>query len=329
MRDAMAHAPVGDDVYGNDPTVNTLEAEVAALLGTEAAVYMPSGTMSNQVAIRAHTEAGDAIFVDQSAHVYLSEAGAPAAYAGVLPRLLPGVRGIFTPEDLRTAVGESHPFNPTTLRPPAKLLCLENTHNAGGGSVWPIDQIVAVTATARQLGLRLHLDGARIWNASLAAGVPESEYARHFDSISVCFSKGLGAPVGSALCGSTEFVARARRFKQQIGGGFRQAGIIAAGALYALRHHRVRLDVDHANARALAEGIHRFRGISLDPATVETNIVRFRVTELPAGEFVNRLHAKGVHALPSGADGVRAITYLDITTDHIREAIAIIGAITR
>lgn len=324
MRAAMAAAPVGDDVYGDDPTVNALELEVAALLGTEAAVFMPTGTMTNQVAIRCHTEPGDAALLDQAAHVYLLETGAMSACSGVLPVLLPGVRGIFTSDDVRTAVGLPHPFAPSTARAPARLLSLENTHNLGGGSVWPLDRIEEVTAVGRELGLRLHLDGARLWNASAASGIPEKRYAQHFDSVSVCFSKGLGAPIGSALCGTAKFVARARHFKQQMGGGFRQAGIIAAGALYALRHHRARLSEDHGNARALAEGIHGATGIEMDVATVETNIVRFRITSLAVGEFVNRLHALGVHMLPSGKDGVRAICHLDISREQIAEAVRIV-----
>ncbi len=323
----MARAPVGDDVYGDDPTVKELEAAVAALLGKEDAVYMPTGTMTNQVAIRTHTQAGDAILVDQQAHVYRIEGGAPAAYSGVLPIGLPGVRGIFDAGDVRAAVGVRHRYMPVTVMPPVTLLCLENTHNGGGGKVWPLEELVAVAAAGRELGLKLHLDGARIWNASAASGIPERTYAAPFDSVSVCFSKGLGAPVGSALAGSREFTARARRFKQQIGGGFRQAGIIAAGALYALVNNRARLGEDHAHAKRFAEGIARLSGIELDPSTVETNIVRFRVTALPAGTFAERCHDKGLYFLPSGSDAIRAIPYLNVTTGEIDEAVGIVAAV--
>lgn len=328
MREAMALAEVGDDVYGDDPTVNRLEAEVAALLGTDAAVFMPTGTMTNQVAVRTHTEAGDAALFDRQAHVYLSESGAVAAYGGVLPLLLPGVRGIFTAADVKAAVGVGHRFAPDTLVAPPRLLCVENTHNRGGGSVWRLNQVQEVAAAARELGLRLHLDGARLWHAAIATGVPEGEYARHFDSISVCFSKGLGAPVGSALCGSKAFVARARRFKQQMGGGFRQAGILAAGALHALRNHRARLADDHAMARRFALGIAELPGVDLDPATVETNIVRFRVTGMTAGDFVERLYVRGLHLLPSGIDGVRAVPHLGITEEDVERAVGIVGEVT-
>jgi threonine aldolase len=324
MREAIARALVGDDVYGDDPTVNELEAEVAALLGMEDAVYVPTGTMSNQVAVRAHTEPGDAVLLDQSAHVYMNEAGGMAALSGVLPKLLPGVRGIFTPDDVRAALGVPSRFSVATISAPAKLLCLENTHNAGGGKIWSIEQMQSVTAVARERGLRTHLDGARLWHASAATGIPEKTYAQFFDSVSVCFSKGLGAPVGSALCGSRDFIKRARRFKQQFGGGFRQAGIIAAGALHALRHHRARLVEDHAHAQLLAQGIADCPGIEIDPAAVETNIVRFRVKHVPASEFAERAFAKGLRILPAGADGIRAIPYLNITREQILEAVKII-----
>lgn len=327
MREAMFLAPVGDDVYGGDPTVKELESEVAGLLGTEDAVYVTSGTMSNQVAMRTHTEPGDAVLLDQNAHVYLIEAGAICALSGVLPRLLPGVRGVFTADDVRSAIGVSHPFYPSQVSTPMKLLCLENTHNIGGGKIWPLDQMKAVTDAAREQGLKTHLDGARIWNACVATGIPEKAYAQHFDSISVCFSKGLGAPIGSALCGKRDFIKRARRFKQQFGGGFRQAGIIAAGALHALRNHRPRLAEDHAHAKLLAESIQYFPGVSIDPATVETNIVRFRVTSVSAGEFANRLYAMGLHVLPSGTDGIRAIPYIGISIEQIRQAIEIIRGV--
>jgi threonine aldolase len=327
MRRAMAEAIVGDDVYGDDPTVRRLEREVAELLGKEDAVYMVTGTMTNQVAIRAHTEAGDAVLFDQNAHVYILEGGAPAAYAGVLPRLLPGERGVFTPRDVDAAVGVSHPFFPKSIPAPVRLLCLENTHNIGGGKIWPLDQLQAVCRSGRSYGLQLHLDGARLWHASAATGIAVHDYARDFDTVSVCFSKGLGAPIGSALAGSREFIERARRFKQQIGGGFRQAGIIAAGALYALENHRTRLGEDHEHARLLAQGISALPGVSIDLATVETNIVRFRVDSIPAGTFVEKLHERGLYVLPSGHDGVRAIPYLNISRAQIKEAIEIVAAV--
>ena len=321
MRQAIADAPVGDDVYGDDPTVNALEAETAALLGKAAAVFMPSGTMTNQVALRAHTEPGDAVLMDHTAHIYLLEGGAPFALSGIHPRLLPGVRGVFTPDDVLAALPRPHPFSPKTLAPPSRLLCVESTHNVGGGRIWPMDRLLAVASAARAQGLALHLDGARLWNAAAATGIAEREWAAPFDSVSVCFSKGLGAPVGSALAGTTAFIDRARRFRAQFGGAMRQAGVIAAGALHALRHHRARLVEDHANARLLAEAIAGLPGIELNPADVETNIVRFNVTTMPAGDFVVRLHEAGVRMLPYGGAGVRAIVHLDVTRAQILEAI--------
>jgi threonine aldolase len=325
MRDAIARAVVGDDVYSDDPTVKALEARTAELLGKEDAVYMPTGTMTNQVGIRAHTEPGDSVLFDQNAHVYILEGGAPSAYAGVLPRLLPGVRGIFTAADVEAALGKPHPFFPNTIPSPIRLLCLENTHNIGGGSIWPLEEIKSVTKVARDRGVALHLDGARLWHATAATGISEAEYAAPFDTVSVCFSKALGAPIGSCLVGTKQFVSRARRFKQQIGGGFRQAGIIAAGALYALENHRDKLKETHENARLFAEAIATMEGISLDLTTVETNIVRFRFPDIDAGSFVEEAHRQGLYMLPSGSDGARAVFYLDISRADAERAISIIA----
>ena len=324
MRQAMANAEVGDDVYGDDPTVRNLERRTAELLGKEDAVYMPSGTMTNQVAVRAHTEPGDAVLLDQNAHVYLFEGGAPAALSGILPRPLPGVRGIFSAADVDAAMGVPHPFFPPTISAPPRLLCLENTHNVGGGAIWPRDALSAVAAAGRRHRLALHLDGARLWHATVASGIAEAEYARHFDSVSVCFSKALGAPVGSCLAGPRDFIARTRRFKQQIGGGFRQAGIIAAGALYALDHHRRRLGEAHTLAARFAQGLAQIEDIAIDPATVETNIVRYRLRKIVAGAFVEEAHRRGLWMLPSGLDAVRAVFYLDIAPQDVDRALRIV-----
>ena len=322
MRQAMADADVGDDVMRDDPTVIALEQEVARLLGKPAAVYMPSGTMTNQVAIRAHTQPGDEILLDANAHVYYYEGGAPAALSGVMCRFVEAGRGIFTADQLRRSLRR-----PDIHHPCSRLVCLENTHNRGGGAVWPIEQIGQVAQVARDAGLNMHLDGARLWNAAVAAGVSEKQYAGHFDSVSVCFSKGLGAPVGSALAGEVDFIDRARRFRKMFGGGMRQAGIIAAGALYALKHHRGRLAEDHANAKALAEGLVGVAGIQIDPAWVQTNIVIFRVTACPAQEFAARLQNAGVLMFDMGPDTVRAVTHLDVTAGQITQAVEIIRQI--
>jgi threonine aldolase len=321
MRKAMYEAEVGDAVFGDDPTVNALEARTAELLGKEAAAYMPSGTMTNQVALRAHTEPGDEIIIEEQGHVYYYEGGGPAALSGVMCRLVKGERGIFTADAVSALLRMEDLHFPRT-----RLICLENTHNRGGGSVWPMERIMEIAALARENGLDMHLDGARLWNASAATGIPEHDYARHFDSVSVCFSKGLGAPVGSALAGSADFIRRARRFMKQFGGYMRQAGIIAAGALYALEHHRERLAEDHTNAKLLAEGLAGIPGIELDPSTVQTNIVLFRHRRLNSVEVMLRAHTSGVFILPAGRENLRAVTSLAVNREDIKKAVSLVEA---
>lgn len=324
MREAMARAEVGDDVFGDDPTVRELEAETAALLGKEAAMYVPSGTMANQLAIRGHTQPGDEILVEANAHVYYYESGGPAMLSGVMCRCVSGDRGIFGGAEIEAVLRPSDQHFPRT-----RLVCVENTHNRGGGKIWSLDQVQVVAATARQHGLQLHLDGARLWNASVAAGIPERDYAAHFDTISVCFSKGLGAPVGSALVGDKSFIDGVRRFRKMFGGGMRQAGIIAAGALYALRHHRARLAEDHANAKALAVGLAGIGGLETEPIEVETNMVRVRVRSGHAPQLVERLKSQGVLVLPLGPETIRAVTNLMVSAEDIARAIAITAEVVR
>jgi threonine aldolase len=322
MREAMAAAEVGDDVFGEDPTVRELEAETAALLGKDAALFTVSGTMANQLAVRTHTESGDEIVVESQGHLYYYEGGGPAALSGVTCRCLQGERGVFTGSDVESVLRP-----PDSHFPRSRLVCIENTHNRGGGKIWPLEQIDEVAAMARTHGLQLHLDGARLWNAAVATGIPESRWAAPFDTISVCFSKGLGAPVGSALVGSKPLLERARRFRKMFGGGMRQAGIIAAGALFALRNHRVRLSEDHANAKALAEGIKGCRGLEVAADEVETNMVRFRATGVPAKEVIERLRSRGVLVLNMDRFTIRAVTSLMVCADDIRRAIAAIGKV--
>jgi len=326
MREAMVGADVGDDVYGDDPTANELEARTAALLGKEAAVFVPTGSMSNQIAIRAHTQPGDLVLIDRTAHIVRAEAGAGAALSGVTMCPLDGVHGVYSAEDVTDALGQPHPFNPTTLGAPATLLCAENTHNGGGGSIWPLEQLRSVCEAGRIRGLGLHLDGARLWHASAATGVTAADYAESFDTVNVCFSKGLGAPIGSALAGPRELVDRARRFKQQFGGGMRQAGVIAAAALYALDHHQPDLVKDVHNARTLAEGLSQMEGVSVDILHVQSNIVRFEVTS-DAGAFADVCHGRGVHMLPQGAHGVRAVLHRDVTESHVAAALDVISGV--
>jgi len=325
MRQAIAQAPVGDDVLGDDPTVNELEATVAALLGKEAAVYMPSGTMTNQVALRTHTEPGDEIILESQAHIYFYEAGAPAALSGAMCRLIEGDRGIFTAADLKAALRPHNDHYPLT-----KLVCLENTHNRGGGSIFPLKLIQDIAQVCHTHDLRLHLDGARFWNACVATGTTAADYAAPFDTVSVCFSKGLGAPVGSALVGSQDLMRRARRFRKMFGGGMRQAGIIAAGALYAVQHHRDRLADDHANAQRLAQGLQRIDGIGINLADVETNLVYFTTPEtIPAEQLASRLAERGVGILPTGTYKLRAVTHLMVSQIDIDEALNRIEAVMR
>ena len=323
MRAAMAAAEVGDDVYGEDPTVRALEERTAELLGKEAGLFVPSGTMANQIAIRTHTEPGDEIIADARSHILLYERAAPTALSGVMPRLVHSERGVFDGEAVRALVHGPLPGMPAGLFPPTRLLCLENTHNAGGGSVWPLDRFAATVREARRHGLRVHCDGARLWNAAVAAGVPERAYADHCDSVAVCFSKGLGAPVGSLLAGDRAFIDRARRFRGMFGGGMRQAGVLAAAALHALDHHRERLAEDHAHARILAAALAEQPGVSIDPAAVETNILYFRLRGMAAAKFAEACEARGVRVLAIGVDTVRLVTHLDVSRAAVDRAIAV------
>jgi len=316
MREVMAHAVVGDDVLGDDPTVRELEQRTAALLGKEAAVFVPSGTMANQLAIRSLTRPGDAILLDANAHIYCYEAGAPAALAGVQVSLLDGARGQFTAAQLEAAL----PPRDDHFAPPS-LVCIENTHNRGGGSVWPLEQIESVTVAARGHGLSLHLDGARLWNASAASGVSEAEYASHFDTVSVCFSKGLGAPVGSILAGTADVIAKARFYRKQQGGAMRQVGIIAAAARHALEHNRSRLADDHANGRALANGLAKLPGLEVDAAGVETNMVFIGTGDRDAGALAKRLEELGVRLLDTGPHTLRAVTNLTVSAEEVGQAL--------
>ncbi len=322
MRHAMAAAEVGDDVCGDDPTVIRLEEATAAFLGKPAAVYVPSGTMANQIALKAHTVPGDEIIIESQAHIYWYESGAPAVLSGVMCRLIDTSHGIFTAQQL---AGVCRPADVHFAR--TRLVCVENTHNRGGGTIWPIETIADVAAEARRRGLRMHMDGARLWNASVASSVSEAQYASHFDSVSVCFSKGMGAPVGSVLVGEVDFIAEARRFRKMFGGGMRQAGIIAAGALYALENHRDRLADDHANAQALARGLAEMDGVEIDPADVETNLVFFNITAMPAAGLVDALKAEGIAAFATGAQRVRMVLHIGISREDVETVLATIQRI--
>ena len=313
MRRAMAEAVVGDDVFGEDPTVNKLEEYVAALLGKEAALYCPSGTMTNQIGVHLATDRGDEVILHEDAHIFNYEAGAPALLSGVQVRPVPGEGGILSPETLRAAV---RPENVHFPRP--KLLCLENTHNVAGGKVFPLEEFAAVSAEARELGLKVHLDGARLFNAQVATGIPAPEWCEHADTVSVCSSKGLGAPVGSLLAGNEDTIREARRARKAFGGGMRQAGVIAAASLYAFEHHIDRLAEDHERARRLATGLAE-AGYEVEPP--ETNIVLIRVEE--PQEFLHALARKDVLATPGKAGYVRLCTHLDIDDEEVDAAVEV------
>ena len=323
MREVIANAIVGDDVLGDDPTVQELERHTAALLGKEAAVFVPSGTMGNQLAIRSLTRTGDAILLDANAHIYCYEAGAPAALAGVQVTLLDGERGQFTATQLEAAL----PPKDDHFAPPS-LVCIENTHNRSGGSVWPLEQIASVAVTARKHGLALHLDGARLWNASSMSGISEAEYASYFETVSVCYSKGLGAPIGSALAGSKEVIAKARFYRKQQGGAMRQVGILAAAALHALQNNRERLAEDHANCRSLAKGLEKLPFLEVDVSSVETNIVFIGTGGRNAFDLSKRLDEAGLRLLATGPHTLRAVTNLTVTENEISEAITAFEQLT-
>jgi threonine aldolase len=315
MLDAMTAAPLGDDVLGDDPTVHRLQAHVAQLLGKEAACFVPTGTMANQAAIRAHTQPGDEVITHQDNHIIHYETGAPAALSGVMIRPLQGERGQFDPDDVRAAIRpvESHFAH-------SRLLILENTHNRGGGSVWPIDRLAAVCELGRELGLGLHLDGARLWNACTASGISPAQYAAHFDSVSVCFSKGLGCPAGSAVVGDAAFITRVHRFRKMFGGAMRQAGVLAAAAIYALDCNRDRLDQDHANAQLLTKELSRCSSLDVDTARTETNMVFFKTKDRTADTLCAQLEENGVRMLAESPQVVRAVTHLGVTRAMIEEA---------
>ncbi|MDI3297746.1 MAG: low-specificity L-threonine aldolase [Bacillota bacterium] len=323
MRRAMAEAEVGDDVYGEDPTVRALEETGAALVGQEAALFVPSGTMGNQVAVLTHTQRGDEVFCEAESHIYYYEVGDIAALAGAQPRPIPGSRGRFTAADLRRAVRE-----PNIHFPRPRLVCLENTHNRAGGTVWRPEEVDAVVAAAHELGLVVHLDGARLFNAAVALGVPAERLARGVDSVMFCLSKGLGAPVGSLLCGPADWIERARKERKRLGGGMRQAGILAAAGLYALRHNVERLAEDHANARWLAGQLARIEGLRVDPGSVETNMVLVGVPG-PAAAFSQALKERGVLANPSGPETLRLVTHLDVDRAGCERAVEAFRSVTR
>ncbi|HET8776525.1 MAG TPA: GntG family PLP-dependent aldolase [Candidatus Limnocylindria bacterium] len=326
MRQAMAEADVGDDQYGEDPSVNRLQEDVAALLGTEAALFLPSGTMANQVALRTLTRPGDDVLVPDEAHIVLHETGGAGANSGVQLTTI-GSGGTYDADDVAAAIKPpGHIFYP-----PTTLLVAENTHNRGGGVVFPPDSLRGALSVARDHGLRTYLDGARLLNAAVASGSAPAELAAGFDLVSLSLSKGLGAPAGSMLAGSREMIGRAHRYRRMAGGAMRQAGILAAAGSFALAHNVERLAEDHSNARLLADELLRGDDIEIDLATVQTNIVVFTLVErrgVPdAAAFVERCRERGVLLNAFGPRTVRAVTHLDVTADQVRAAAKVMRAV--
>ena len=313
MRAAMARADVGDDVYGEDPTVRQLEERVADLLGKEAALFVPSGTMGNQIALLLHARPGDEVVIGEGSHCAWYESGAGAAWAGV-QFAVAGRGGLFDAVDAEQVI-KPH----TDYYPRSSLIVVENTHNRAGGRVFPQTEVLKLAALARAKGFGFHLDGARIWNASKASGLSEKELCAPFDTVSACFSKGLGAPVGSALLGNREHVQRARRLRKMLGGGMRQVGILAAAALYALDHHRERLSLDHVAARNFARVLRTSSFVEL-PAEVETNIVIFQTPAHESELVVKKAAEHGVLLNATGPHSVRAVTHLDVTEEQVSSA---------
>ena len=324
MRQAMAAGPVGDDQYGEDPSVNRLQERIAELLGKEAALFVPSGTMANQIALKILTRPGDDVVVGEEAHIVWHESGAAAANSGVQFTVV-GRGGLFTAADLHAA------YKPPghIVFPPTTLVAIENTHNRGGGVVFPQSEAVAICETARELGMASYLDGARLFNTAAATGRSLAELAAPFDFISVALSKGLGCPVGSLIGGRYAGIVRARRARRMFGGAMRQSGILAVAGLYALDHNLARLGEDHVNAKILAERLAGLRGVRLDLATVQSNIVIFRMEEgtPDAAAIVARAQEMGVLISAFGERTVRAVTHLDVSRDQCRHAADLLAAV--
>jgi threonine aldolase len=322
MRQAIAHAEVGDEQRREDPTVNELERRVAALLGQEEAVFVPTATMANEIALRALSEPGDELIADENAHILLAELGGPAVHAGLMTRPVRGRHGRFGPDEVQRMVRRTD----GTHVPATRVVAIENTHNASGGRVWPLEEVRTLVSACRELELSVHLDGARVMNAAVASGVAAAEIAGQFDTVTLCLSKGLGCPLGALVAGSTELMAKARRLKHQFGGAMRQAGIVAAAGIYALDHNVERLAEDHARARRLAERLHE-AGVPVDLGRVETNFVQVDVGALglDIADALERLAREGVGLSATPNPGVlRALTHLDITDEDIDRAAELI-----
>jgi threonine aldolase len=318
MRQVIAAAEVGDDVFEDDPTVKRLEQKTAEILGQEKALFVPSGTMANQISLRTLCNPGDEVICERGTHIVNFEVAAAPALSGIMLSPYDGRKGRLDVQLIENAVRPPNIHHPIT-----RVIALENTHNRAGGIVLDLEYIARVKEIARENSLSFYLDGARVWNAAIALGVKPGDIARHFDMVSVCFSKGLGAPIGSAVCGSAELIKKARRIRKMFGGGMRQVGIIASAALYALENNYSRLKEDHVNAKRLADGIKNIDGISIDINDIQTNIVAFEL-KMPVEKFIADARAKGLLVVPFGKNRVRAVPHLGIDESDISKAIEII-----
>ncbi|MCK4858259.1 MAG: low-specificity L-threonine aldolase [candidate division Zixibacteria bacterium] len=320
MRQQIAAAEVGDDVFEDDPTVKRLESMVAALFGREASLYVPSGSMANLVCLHTVSKPGDEIICEEGCHVFNFEAAAAAAISGLLFHIVRGERGAFTADKVRPLIRPESLHSPRT-----RIIEIENTHNRAGGTIFPLDDIRELHRLAGEYNLKTHLDGARIWNAHIATGVPLAEYAQYFDTVAVCLSKGLGAPIGSMVIGDHDFIREARRTRKMFGGGMRQVGILAAAGIYAIENNLARLAEDHENARRLAEALAQIEGIAIDLEAVQTNIVIFDVVRAgySVEDVLAGLKEKGVLAVPFGERRIRCVTHLDISRSDIDRAIKV------
>ncbi len=319
MRQMMIEAQVGDDVYGEDPTVNLLQNRVAQMFGKEAALFVPSGVMGNQICIKTHTNPGDEIITDVDAHIFVYENAAPAVLSGVSVKTLNNQNGVITSEQIRDAIRPKAYYLPIT-----RLICLENTHGRSGGTIFPIEEIRNIHNLAKETGIKMHLDGARLWNASVASGISFKEYAKYFDSILVCLSKGLGAPIGSLILGDFEFIERARVYRKMFGGGMRQVGILAAAGIYAIENNIQRLKEDHLKAKLIAENLQDLKTFDINLKNVQTNMVIFKIVKnISQKEVLEKLKDNGILLTPEYHNSIRAVTHLDVTFEDIENTIRI------
>lgn len=318
MLEAIMNAKVGDDVFGEDPTVNDLQERCAELSGKEKSLYVPTGCMANQLAVKSHTIQGDEVICESECHIFNYETAAPSVISNVQMLTVPGVNGIMELSEIKKYVRPKDYYFPVS-----RLICLENTHNRAGGVIQPIEKIKEISSFAKESGIKMHMDGARIFNASVETGIPLKEYASYFDSISFCFSKGLGAPVGSILCGSAEFIKTAHRWRKILGGGMRQAGILAAAARYALENNVTRLKNDHKKAKYFAESISKINGITIDLSTVQTNIVIFANTKFSKQDLIGEMKKRGVLISAGSFENLRAVFHLDVSDTEVEKAVEI------